>query len=364
VGSLARSLFSVNTGSQSSSSAAGIDRVILTSSSTHQDATRDLRQAAAGTEISEEVENDSQWTHVQDDHYCNNEETDVETEANQSPHRSTQVQSSIVADREEASTCRTIGAAGESEKSTEKRTTKHQGGSQRRKKLREHDTHPNVDVIGKYLTEEERKCQAWGHRTPQDTFLTPSIQQAIRKLGKAKTEVLAKILIHIGSPCLIGALQDILGSCKTEENCIALEATSTPSRAERIHLIASLDRAMSRSQLLRRYHILQLFKDCGGPGTSTWGIAMTPSSPERPPNTRGNPFNRSVADVTARMMRETFPNVGSSTQEYRTKYRWISDIRRLGQRLHMLEIRFGEGFLGLMLDQGLANTDVGITDKM
>ncbi|EDU44794.1 hypothetical protein PtrSN002B_010587 [Pyrenophora tritici-repentis] len=91
---------------------------------------------------------------------------------------------------------------------------------------------------------------------------------------------------------------------------------------------------------------------------------MTPSSPARPPNTRGNPFNRSVADVTARMMQETFPNVESSTDEYTTKYRWISDIRRLGQRLHMLETRFGEGVLGLMLDQGLAGTDVGITDKM
>ena len=50
---------------------------------------------------------------------------------------------------------------------------------------------------------------------------------------------------------------------------MALEATSMPSRAERIHLIASLGHAMSRSQLLRRHHVLQLFKDCGGPGTST-----------------------------------------------------------------------------------------------
>ncbi|KAF3032324.1 hypothetical protein E8E12_002884 [Didymella heteroderae] len=39
-------------------------------------------------------------------------------------------------------------------------------------------------------------------------------------------------------------------------------------------------------------------------------------------------------------------------------------MRRLGQRLHMLEAKFGGGVLGLILDQGLAGTDVGITDKM
>ena len=46
--------------------------------------------------------------------------------------------------------------------------------------------------------------------------------------------------------------------------------------------------------------------------------------------------------------------------KYNIKYRWLSNIRRLGQ----LETSFGEGVLGLVLDQGLAGTDVGITDAM
>jgi hypothetical protein len=288
----------------------------------------------------------------------------VELAANQSQNGSIQVLPSITADGEEASRCGTVGAAGHSEKPTEKRTNTYGGESRWRKKPRECGVRLSVDVLATYLTEEQRKCQAWGHRTPHDTFLTPPIQQAIQILGKGKTEVLIKILIDIGSPCLIGGLQDILESCKTQERCMTLETTSTLSRAERIHLIAILGHSMSRSQLLRRYHVLQLFKECGGPGTSTWATAITPSSPPRPSNTRGNPLNRFVADVTARMMQETFPSVESSTDEYTTKYRWISDIRRLGQRLHMLETRLGEGFLGLMLDQGLAGTDVGITDRM
>lgn len=39
-------------------------------------------------------------------------------------------------------------------------------------------------------------------------------------------------------------------------------------------------------------------------------------------------------------------------------------MRPLGMRLHMLEMRFGEGILGLMLDQGPAGTDVGISDTI
>jgi len=364
VGSLARSLFSVDTGIQSSSSAAGIDPILLTCSSTQQQATPDLGQTGAGTDVSREAQNGSQYSPILNDLFFDNEETNVEPAADHSPNGNIQIASSIVADGEEAGGCHPVGIAVQSGKPTGKRTDIHQGISGQRKKLRGCETQPSVDVIGTYLIEEERKCQAWGHRTPQDTFLTPPIQQAIQNLGKGKTEVLAKILIHIGSPCLIGGLQDILESCKTQERCMAPETMNTFSRAERISLIASLSHTMSLCQLRRRYHVLQLFKDCGGPSTSTWGIAMTPSNPVHPSTKRGNPFNRSVADVTARMIQETFPDVESSTDEYTTKYRWISYLRRLGQRLHMLETRFGEGVLGLMLDQGLAGTDVGITDKM
>jgi hypothetical protein len=310
------------------------------------------------------VENDSQLSSVRHDRSLDDEETNVEVVADQLSHDSTQIESPIVADGEAASTCDTAGVVRQASRPAGKRVSGLQAESRHRKKLRGCETLPHVGMIGKYLTEEERKCQDFGHQIPRDTLLTPPIQQAIQDLSEGKTEVLAKILVHIGSPCLIGGLQDILRSCKVKESCMTLEATGSLSRAKRIHLIASLGHNMSRFQLLRRHHILQLFKDCGGPGALTCVRVMTPFDLTRPPNKRGNPAYRSVADVTTKMMQETFPNIDISTSEYRTKYRWISDIRRLGRRLHMLETRFGEGVLGLMLDQGLAGTDVGITDKM
>lgn len=364
VGSLARSLFNVDTVNHSSSIATSNNSVSSIRPSIPQHTVTGVQQEAAKIDVLQEVEHDSQLLPVRHDRSSNDEETNMEAVADRLSHGITQIVSTIVANGEAVSTCDTAGIVRKARKPTENRARGLPAESRHRKKLRRCETLPHVSVIGTYLTEEGRKCQDFGHNIPQDTFLTPPIQQAIQELGEGKLEVLAKILIYIGSPCLIGGLQDILVSCKAQESCTTLEATGTLSRVERIHLIASLGHNSSRSQLLRRHHILQLFKECGGPSTMTCVVVITPLDLAHLSNKRGNPVNRSVADVTAKMMQETFPNIDIDTNEYKTKYRWISDIRRLGQRLHMLETRFGEGVLGLMLDQGLAGTDVGITDKM
>ncbi|OWY53982.1 hypothetical protein AALT_g11689 [Alternaria alternata] len=287
VKSLARSLFSTDMNSHSLSTAASDDQSFLTCPSTQLDATMYLRVTASGKDDLGGVQNGIRRFPIQDNHGFDGEEADVEFAADCSPDGGMPTAAPIIVDREEAESCDTTGAAGQSGNPTGKRGDIDRGG-----------------------------------------------------------------------------LQDILESCKTQERCTTSEAMCMVSRAERIRVIASLGHTMSRSQLLRRYHILQLFKDCGGPNTSTWEIAVTPSSLTQRSGKRGNPLNRSVADLTERMMEETFPAVDSSTDEYTTKYRWISDIRRLGQRLYMLETRFGKGILGLMLDQGVAGTDIGITDKM
>ncbi|KAH7081106.1 hypothetical protein BKA63DRAFT_540324 [Paraphoma chrysanthemicola] len=338
VGCLARSLFHVNKGSHSSSVGNDSDRIPLTYFSTARHVTTDIQQAADEAGMSEEMADDSQIL-LQQDPSSDDEETNVAFAADQSPQYNTQTVFSRAGEGEEALRDETIRCARQHQQPTGKRTSIHRIASGRTKKLRECVVNSDIDVLRTYLTEEEKKCQDFGHQNPQDTFLTPLIQKAIRDLGKGKTEVLAKILIHIGSPCLVGGLQDILASHNVLESCMALAPRSTPSRAERVHLIASLGHSMSHCQFIRRHNILQLFKECGRANTS-------------------------VAEVTSRMMQETFPDVAFNTDEYKTKYRWITDIRRLGQRLHMLEVKFGEGILGLMLDQGLPGTDVGITDKM
>jgi hypothetical protein len=281
-----------------------------------------------------------------------------------SPNNSLQIVQPVANSENDVSWCGTNSTARRPQNPPEKQSRVHRDESGQRKKRRECSTRARFDGSGSYLSEEVRKCQIFGVRPPQDTFLTLDVQEKVQELRKGKTEVLTKILVHIASPCLIGGLQEILESCRTQKTCLALETTSPLSTAGRFHLIAVLGQEISHSQFLRRYHVLRLFMDCGGLETSAFEVIMTPSNFAGPSNRRGNPVNRSVADVTAKMVAEIFPEISYQTSEYRAKYRWITEVRRLGQRLHLLETKFGRGVLGLILDQGIAGTDTGITDAM
>jgi hypothetical protein len=246
-----------------------------------------------------------------------------------------------------------------------KRRSVHDTDLTRRKKYRDRHVRPNLDVLEAYLTEESPKCESLGQQPPHETFLTPAIQEAIRDLSAEKTEIPAKILIYIASPCLIGALQEILQTYRAQDSYEPLRVATTISRKERFDLIVSLDHRITIFQLRRRYHILALYKDCGGAAGSTTRIVITTSSdfPDHP-RRRGNPANRSVAELTERMMHDMFPALASGTDEYKIKYRLMSNLRRLGHRLNILEKRFGRGILGLMIDQGTSDPAVGITDAM
>jgi hypothetical protein len=232
----------------------------------------------------------------------------------------------------------------------------------RKKKSRNCGSQSSAHILERYLSEESRKCEAIGHQPPQQNFLNPIIQESVRAMSKRNTVIITKILIHIASPLLIGGLQEILKMCRTQQHFMTLSVTAKLSRMERFHLIDTLAQTVSRCQLLRRHHILELFKDCDGAGQCTSGT--TPPGFGSSLRKCGNPANKSVADVTARMMEGTFPAIDPSTDWYKAKYRLMSYIRRLGHRLARLETRFGKGILGLMLDRSIVGTDGGITDTM
>jgi hypothetical protein len=333
-------------------------------SSTRLQKTTGLQQTAPETAFLTGFEHEVGHRPIQDDFSSLTGAFNVGLLVDHSPNNNIQTGTPVSISRGEASWYDTECAARQSHRPPEEQPRVYRNESGQGKKRRGCATSASVDVFGMYLSEEVRKCKVFGHRPPQDTFLTLAIQEEIQELETGKTQALAKILLHIASPCLIGGLQGILESCKTQKSSVTLETTNTLSTPERLRLIASLGHKISYSQLLRRYHILGLFKDCGGLQTSVCGVIMTLSNFASSSNTRGNPINRSVADVTVKMMAETFPEIGYQTSEYRAKYRWISCVRRLGQRLHLLETRFGQGVLGLILDQGITGTDTGITDAM
>jgi hypothetical protein len=257
--------------------------------------------------------------------------------------------------------CDTVAAGRGSQR---KRSSVNEPNLPRRKKVRKCDAKSEFEALEAYLTGESQKGELLGHNPLQDTFVTPAIQRAIHNLDGGDTVTLAKILVQIASPTLIVALQETLKASRTPESCKALSTTATLSSKDRFDLIVKLDRIVSISQLLRRYHILELFKGCAGTTTPTIGTVLTLSDFASPSRRRGNPANRCIADVTAKMVQDAFPGIAPSTDEYKSKYRRMTHIRRLGQRLHILETRFGRGILGLMVDRDSTDQTVGITDAM
>jgi hypothetical protein len=258
--------------------------------------------------------------------------------------------------------CDTVAAGRGSRK---KRNSVDEPNLPQRKRIRECVGQSDLEALEAYLIEESRKGELLGHRPLQDTFVTPTIQTAIQNLDGGDTVTLAKILVLIASPSLISALQETLKASRTPESCRAINTTAALSSKERFDFIVKLDCMVSIFQLLRRYHILELFKDCASTTTPTIGIVLTTSSDfASPSRRRGNPANRCIADVTVKMMQDAFPAIAPDTDTYRSKYRLMTYIRRLGQRLHILERRFGRGILGLIIDRGSTDQTVGITDAM
>ncbi|EUC27042.1 hypothetical protein COCCADRAFT_10245 [Bipolaris zeicola 26-R-13] len=364
VGSLARSLFNVDAGNYSSLFADSSGQAPWTCSWRRQHGVSNLQQPPAEINVSIEFGDGGLNAPTQPSQFSQTDEANIEIPIDGSPGESSQIVNSSLIYGEETSRRDNVSATCDSRKTTKKRTNVHQAELRRRRKLQRPNADPNIHRFGTYAREEERASQSLRPITPQDVFLTPVIQQEIQRLCKGKIELFEKILTNIGSPCLIGGLQDILRLWRAQESRLPFETTMTVSRAERVRLIDNLDHTTSYFKLLQRHHIVELFEDCSGPGISTLGVLLTSSDFSSSLGRPGNPVNKSVADLTARMMQEMYPSVKCNTSDYEAKYRRISYLRRLGQRLHLLETKFGKGVLGIMLDRGFSATDVGITDAM
>lgn len=362
IASLARSLFNIDPGNHPSLVVTSNDQAPWTCSWSRQHAATDLQWPSPEIDVLIEVGDDGQNSQTQQGHFSETEEANAVLSVDESLGESSQIVSPLF--NEQVTSRRDkVGFSCDSRKPT-KRSNVYQTELEQRRKRRKIDTHSNIERSGILATEEERTCQSFRLIAPQDVFLTPVVQQEIQQLSKDKTGLFTQILKNMGSPCLIGGLQDVLKCWRIQENCFMPEITSTVSRAERVRLIEKLDRTKSYFQLLQRHHVLELFKDCSDSETSTVGVVLTSSDFSSSPRKRGNPINKSASELTIRMMKETYPDLEHGTSEYDARYRRISYLRRLGQRLHLLETNFGKGVLGIMLDRGLSGTDVGITDAM
>ncbi|KAB8224410.1 hypothetical protein BDV33DRAFT_188076 [Aspergillus novoparasiticus] len=210
------------------------------------------------------------------------------------------------------------------------------------------DGHRYNTWLGQYLAEERERCSAHRLSPPEETFFPEHIEKRIRALGKKNVDTLLMLQVMTGSSYAIATLRDFVCSYQTEEDFRHWQVGPTVSPQMRFNIINKLDSKIALYVLLRRYHILHFYVECVP--------ANNPNDFQRK-SKAGNPGYNAKSEVTLLMIREIYPDIDSSSLEYKSKYRAVSKLQTLGRRYLSLADRFGKGVLGLLPPSNLTNSD-------
>ncbi|KAH1383135.1 hypothetical protein KXW98_009423 [Aspergillus fumigatus] len=164
--------------------------------------------------------------------------------------------------------------------------------------------------------------------------------------------------VMTGSSSAIATLREFVCSYQTEDDFRHWQIGPTVSPRMRFNIIKELDSKIALYGLLRRYHILHFYVECVPADSRALSnfINIDPNDFQQK-SKAGNPGYNAKSEVTLLMMREIYPEIDSSSLEYKSKYRAVSKLQTLGRRYLSLADRFGKGVLGLLPPSNLTNSD-------
>ena len=214
-----------------------------------------------------------------------------------------------------------------------------------------------------YLSQEMKKCEKLGLRFPDDRINNIQIRDSLMKFGlDAYADILKCFTFTIGGSESIIILKDMLQAYRSSSHEYLPEPTQKIPNARRLEIIRSLGTNEAYFNLLRKCHVHRLFIENTGSSRNAndkFLVSTIESVTSRARRNFGNPLNVAEAEITKAMMKEIYPNVSLNSTDYDTKYREISQLRRLGRRLDMLVSIFGLGILGLLpLRKGDSTTEL------
>ncbi|KAE8327778.1 hypothetical protein BDV39DRAFT_204487 [Aspergillus sergii] len=161
-----------------------------------------------------------------------------------------------------------------------------------------------------------------------------------------------------GSSDAISTLREFVCSYQTEDNFRHWQVGPTVSPQMRFNIIKGLDSKTALYGLLRRYHILHFYVECVPANSrALTNFINTDPNDFQHKSKAGNPGYNAKSEVTLLMIREIYPDIDSSSLEYKSKYRAVSKLQTLGRRYLSLADRFGKGVLGLLPPSTLTNSD-------
>ncbi|KAJ5471917.1 hypothetical protein N7539_008486 [Penicillium diatomitis] len=213
------------------------------------------------------------------------------------------------------------------------------------------------DWLNSFLDEENKRCRTHQYPLPLETFLAPRIQTALVDID-ARPRVLAKFLIHVASAETLVTLRNVVLSYRERPLSASLGMRPSLSVKERFNIIGLLDTEIAWRRLLRMYHILELYKACRGAGCAEKIIVTTPTSFPTRKRKAGNPLHAAEAEIAERMMKSIYPDAIQGTKDYEGQKATLKRVRKLGQRLHILVTKFGNGILALMLNDDMKGLQI------
>ncbi|KAJ5379600.1 hypothetical protein N7509_012719 [Penicillium cosmopolitanum] len=214
------------------------------------------------------------------------------------------------------------------------------------------------------LLKENERCQSRGTKLPSETYFNEDIQAQCLELQSSETLVL--LLFQIADANAFTFLQEAIFASKTTEIDKPRKVSMEMSTGDRFNIMDKLDGDITFNALLKRYHLMELFRNSGGreSGGSMVIIPVYADSSFQRPGRKGNPISNACADVTQRMMTETFPSLRPGTREYDSKKVIMKRYRVLASRFQVFVDKFGLAILCFIQPfQGTRGPSWGISDN-
>lgn len=201
--------------------------------------------------------------------------------------------------------------------------------------------------LDEYVERETKRCVPLGL-----TFVGPDFSTILSTPGGTDHITTLEVLYFgIGSPEMVATLQQLLKTRRERSKDQQPRERHDLSPFARLRIIQIIDRKMAYMSLRRRCHIYQLFTGSITDG-SNLGDAFITSTPHSMaiPRTRqlGNPLNLELARASSMALHQLYPGLSANSPDYKSKKKYVDDLRKLWQRLYQLVDIFGYGILGLV----------------
>lgn len=224
--------------------------------------------------------------------------------------------------------------------------------------------------LSSYLSTEQEKCSKYGLSGPQETFLSEGVINHLKTFGQTHWEDLLRMQIGICSSEAVATLRDIVITLRDSRRSHLPSPFRQYSAAQRFSIIENLMSRVEHLTLLKRCHVLKLWEDVCAPSfdESRW-ISIDMALVNRTDRVKraGNPHNYASSECTKKLLSEIFPAVTAGSPNYTNIYQKVKRLEKLGRRLHLLKVPFGEGILGLIQCTDSAthiSSQFNITDQM